>query len=136
MLVIQAQASSNAKDDHSDASMAMSALRMLDMALCSPFPTEHTQHSTASAFISLAAKSQHARDAIIAAGALPWLVGFLKSDKGFCQQPFRQDRHFSYRFAALALNNLAFQSQQTAQAIIAAGAVPPLVALLTTSHPD
>lgn len=66
----------------------------------------------------------HAKDAIIAAGAVPLLLVLLR-----CGQPAAQE------VAAAALVSLAHESQQAGKAIIAAGALPVLVAALGVQRP-
>ena len=73
----------------------------------------------------LAAGSQHNKDAIIAAGAMPLLVAALRSD-----QPKVQEQ------VSAALGILALGSQHTKDAIIAAGAVPALVCTLSSDQPN
>ena len=79
----------------------------------------------------LAQGSQHSKDAVIAAGALPLLVAALRSE---VPNVWEAD-HMLYlqTEAASALSHLVDGTQQSKDAVIAAGAVPLLVPLLRST---
>ena len=85
--------------------------------------TSLTPAAAARTLRNLAAGSQLTKDAIIAAGAVPWLVALLKSDWS------------DMAAAAEALQNLAAGCQHNRDDIIAACAAPLLVGLLRSHQP-
>ena len=100
-----------------------------------------TQKPTADALANLAIGAQQSKDAIIAAGAVPLLVALLRLDQLDAQKPAtdassRSDQLDVQSAATNTLANLAAGSQQNRDAIIAAGAVPLLVALCQSGEPD
>lgn len=120
-----------------DAAIAAGAVPMLVAMLKS----DHLklQEKAANAVGNLAAGSQQSSDAVIAAGALPLLVAMLRSDHGdpyHLREVDYVDRYNVRQVAAKALKHLAKGSQQSKDAVIAAGALPLLVTMLRSDRPN
>ena len=118
----------------SDAVIAAGAVPLLVALLGSDQANVQTRAAHALAYV--AASSQQSSDVVLAAGAVPPLIAWLRPMlPDFLPDDLHEDLHLA---AATTLRSLAHQLapgwQQSREAIMAAGAIPPLVAMLRSMN--